>query len=128
MNKRKIITNAVLVATMTTTALAPNMANAQEIVNKEMGKTPAKVIQEQPQLTIEKALENSNKAEADYLKAQGEYNGLSAKNKELADKKSEVITKIDSHKADIAKIDIAQSLAKLKEATEKTLAEQQQNL
>ena len=123
MNKRKIITNAVLVATMTTTALAPNMANAQEIVNKEMDKTPAKVIQEQPQLTIEKALENSNKAEADYLKAQGAYNGLSAKNKELADKKSEVTTKIDSHKADIAKIDIAQSLAKLKEATEKALAE-----
>ena len=50
MNKRKIITNAVLVATMTTTALAPSMANAQEIVNKEMDKTPAKAIQEQPQL------------------------------------------------------------------------------
>ena len=123
MNKRKIITNAVLVATMTTTALAPNMANAQEIVNKEMDKTPAKVIQEQPQLTIEKALENSNKAEADYLKAQGEYNGLSTKGKELADKKSEVATKVDSHKTEIGKIDIAQSLAKLKEATEKTLAE-----
>lgn len=123
MNKRKIITNAVLVATMTTTALAPNMANAQEIVNKEMDKTPAKVIQEQPQLTIEKALENSNKAEADYLKAQGVYNGLSAKNKELTDKKAETSTNIDTHKADIAKIDIAQSLAKLKEATEKTLAE-----
>ena len=123
MNKRKIITNAVLVATMTTTALAPNMANAQEIVNKEMDKTPAKVIQEQPQLTIEKALENSNKAEADYLKAQGEYNGLSTKGKELADKKSEVATKVDSHKTEIGKIDIAKSLAKLKEATEKTLAE-----
>lgn len=123
MNKRKIITNAVLVATMTTTALAPSMANAQEIVNKEMDKTPAKVIQEQPQLTIEKALENSNKAEADYLKAQGEYNGLSTKGKELADKKSEVATKVDSHKTEIGKIDIAQSLAKLKEATEKTLAE-----
>lgn len=123
MNKRKIITNAVLVATMTTTALAPSMANAQEIVNKEMDKTPAKVIQEQPQLTIEKALENSNKAEADYLKAQGEYNGLSTKGKELADKKSEVTTKIDSHKTEIGKIDIAQSLAKLKEATEKALAE-----
>ena len=123
MNKRKIITNAVLVATMTTTALAPSMANAQEIVNKEMDKTPAKVIQEQPQLTIEKALENSNKAEADYLKAQGEYNGLSTKGKELADKKSEVATKVDSHKTEIGKIDIAKSLAKLKEATEKTLAE-----
>ena len=83
MNKRKIITNAVLVATMTTTALAPSMANAQEIVNKEMDKTPAKVIQEQPQLTIEKALENSNKAEADYLKAQGEYNGLSTRVRSL---------------------------------------------
>lgn len=123
MNKRKIITNAVLVATMTTTALAPSMANAQEIVNKEIDKTPAKVIQEQPQLTIEKALENSNKAEADYLKVQGEYNGLSTKGKELADKKSEVATNVDSHKTEIGKIDIAQSLAKLKEATEKTLAE-----
>lgn len=122
MNKRKIITNAVLVATMTTTALAPNMANAQEIVNKEMDKTPAKVIQEQPQLTIEKALENSNKVEADYLKAQGEYNGLSTKGKELADKKSEVTTKVDSHKTEIGNIDIAKSLANLKEATEKALA------
>lgn len=122
MNKRKIITNAVLVATMTTTALAPSMANAQEIVNKEMDKTPAKVIQEQPQLTIEKALENSNKAEADYLKAQGEYNGLSTKGKELADKKSEVATKVDSHKTEIGGIDIAKSLANLKEATEKALA------
>lgn len=122
MNKRKIITNAVLVATMTTTALAPSMANAQEIVNKEMEKTPAKVIQEQPQLTIEKALENSNKAEADYLKAQGDYNSLSTKGKELADKKSEVATNVDSHKTEINGIDIAKSLANLKEVTEKALA------
>ena len=114
---------ALLTVSLAVSLAAPNMVAAQEVVNNELNKNQAEVIQEQPKLTLQKALENVNVAKGELDKAQKDYDDISAESSKQNTKKDKLTSDIESHKRDIDNVDIPGTLKNLKETDERTLAE-----
>lgn len=114
---------ALLTVSLAVSLAAPNMVAAQEVVNNELNKNQAEVIQEQPKLTLQKALENVNVAKGELDKAQKDYDDISAESSKQNTKKDKLTSDIESHKRDIDNVDISGTLKNLKETDERTLAE-----
>lgn len=112
-----------LTVSLAVSLAAPNMVAAQEVVNNELNKNQAEVIQEQPKLALQKALENVNVAKGELDKAQKDYDDISAESSKQNTKKDKLTSDIESHKRDIDNVDIPGTLKNLKETDERTLAE-----
>ena len=123
MKRNKIMAKALLTVSLAVSLAAPNMVAAQEVVNNELNKNQAEVIQEQPKLTLQKALENVNVAKGELDKAQKDYDDISAESSKQNTKKDKLTSDIESHKRDIDNVDIPGTLKNLKETDERTLAE-----
>lgn len=123
MKRNKIMAKALLTVSLAVSLATPNMVAAQEVVNNELNKNQAEVIQEQPKLTLQKALENVNVAKGELDKAQKDYDDISAESSKQNTKKDKLTSDIESHKRDIDNVDIPGTLKNLKETDERTLAE-----
>ena len=119
---------ALLTVSLAVSLAAPNMVAAQEVVNNELNKNQAEVIQEQPKLTLQKALENVNVAKGELDKAQKDYDDISAESSKQNTKKDKLTSDIESHKRDIDNVDISGTLKNLKETDERTPAEKTTDL
>lgn len=94
MKRKKIMAKALLTVSLAVSLAAPNMVAAQEVVNNELNKNQAEVIQEQPKLTLQKALENVNVAKGELDKAQKDYDDISAESSKQNTKKDKLTSDI----------------------------------
>ena len=127
MKRNKIMAKALLTVSLAVSLAAPNMVAAQEVVNNELNKNQAEVIQEQPKLTLQKALENVNVAKGELDKAQKDYDDISAESSKQNTKKDKLTSDIESHKRDIDNVDIPGSLKNLRRLTKEHLQRKLRN-